>query len=109
MMTFTQAAERIERAATFDALSDGDAEATYRAYAKVVHPDAVTDTQSAAATRAFARLARLYRERGRRLAVGDVADLLTDEGGTLVKIPRDPADSDLMEAEAAALRTLHEQ
>jgi hypothetical protein len=106
-MMFAEAAARIERAASFaDLVAAGGEEATYRAYAKAVHPDVVT---GATATRAFARLALLYRERGRRLAVGDIADLITGENDTVVKIPRNPADNDLMEAEAGALRTLREQ
>ncbi|GAA2703929.1 MULTISPECIES: hypothetical protein [Actinoplanes] len=41
----------------------------------------------------------------RRFAEGDVADLF-EEGESLLKVPRDPADSDLMVVEAAALRRL---
>lgn len=104
-MRFAEAVARIERASCFADLGEG--EAAYRAYAKAVHPDAVTGAQSAAATRAFAQLSKLYKERSRRVAVGDIADLLADERG-LLKVPRSPADSDLMEAEATALRRLRE-
>ncbi|WP_250007115.1 molecular chaperone DnaJ [Actinoplanes sp. M2I2] len=106
-MSFAEAVARIEQASSFAELGAG--EAAYRSYAKVVHPDAVTGAQRATATEAFAKLSRLYRERSRRVAVGDVADLVTGDRGTLVKIPRDPADSDLMEAEADALRRLWDQ
>ncbi|WP_127504274.1 molecular chaperone DnaJ [Actinoplanes solisilvae] len=107
-MMFGEAAERIRNAATFEELiTDGGEEATYRAYAKAVHPDAAADSEGA--THAFAQLARLYRDRGRRLAVGDIADLIRRDDTTITKIPRDPADSDLMEAEAAALRRLRDE
>ncbi|MCO8273173.1 molecular chaperone DnaJ [Actinoplanes sp. TRM 88003] len=105
-MRFAEAVARIERAGSFTDLGDG--EAAYRAYAKAVHPDAVTDAQSAAANRAFAQLSKLYEERSRRVAVGDIADLVTGDKG-LLKIPRSPADSDLMGAEAAALTALREK
>ncbi|XVU23488.1 molecular chaperone DnaJ [Actinoplanes sp. CA-054009] len=102
-MTFLEAVARIEAATTYAELGEGEADAAYRKLAKVVHPDAVTETQSATATRVFAKLSRLYEERA--VLTGDVADLRPGEGG-LVKIPRDPADNDLMEAEAAALKKL---
>ncbi|MCY1145356.1 molecular chaperone DnaJ [Actinoplanes sp. Pm04-4] len=102
-MMFAEAVALIERAGSFAELGDG--ESAYRAYAKAVHPDAVTSAQSATATKAFARLSKLYSERSRRVAVGDIADLLVGEKG-LLKIPRSPGDSDLMEAEASALTTL---
>ncbi|GIF13030.1 molecular chaperone DnaJ [Actinoplanes teichomyceticus] len=41
----------------------------------------------------------------RRFAAGDVTDLFA-EGDQLLKVPRDPADSDLLAVEAAALRRL---
>ncbi|MDY7090476.1 MAG: molecular chaperone DnaJ, partial [Actinomycetota bacterium] len=104
-MRFAEAVERIERATS---LADLGGESAYRAYAKAVHPDAVSENDSATATRAFATLSRLYRERGRVVITGDIADLVVD-GDNLNKIPRDPADSDLMEAEAAALTKLREQ
>lgn len=105
-MRFAEAVERIERAATFAELGDGDD--TYRAYAKAVHPDAVGTAESAAATKAFATLSRLYRERGRFVVTGDIADLVAD-GDHFDKIPRSPADNDLMDAEAHALSTLRDK
>ena len=100
-MRFADAVASIERAGSFADL--GGDERAYRAYAKVVHPDAVTGAESATATRAFAKLARLYRDRA--TLSGDIADLVAD-GDRLSKIPRSPADNDLMAAEAAALRRL---
>nr|WP_221377758.1 molecular chaperone DnaJ [Actinoplanes polyasparticus] len=106
-MMFAEAVARIGKASTFADLGDG--EAAYRTYAKAVHPDAVTEAQSATATRAFAALSQLYRERNRRVAVGDIADLMTGDDGSLLKIPRSPADNDLMEAEAVALQALRDK
>lgn len=87
----------------------------YRKWAKVVHPDAVSAARRATATDAFAKLSALYRASaaktlrgyriGRVFAEGDVAQLFVD-GSALVKVPRQPADNDLMEAEATALRKL---
>ncbi|GAB2617275.1 hypothetical protein Aab01nite_30500 [Paractinoplanes abujensis] len=102
-MRFAEAVARIERARTFAELGE-----TYRELAKAVHPDAVSEAESATATRAFATLSRLYNERARVVVTGDIADLVVD-GGTLNKIPRSPGDNDLMEAEAAALTGLHAQ
>ncbi|MEU8813357.1 molecular chaperone DnaJ [Actinoplanes sp. NPDC048796] len=102
-MTFLEAVEKIEAATTYADLDERDGDDAYRKLAKAVHPDAVTEAQSATATRVFAKLARLYEQRS--VLVGDIADLRPGEGG-LVKVPRDPADNDLMEAEAAALTRL---
>ncbi|HEX5205579.1 MAG TPA: molecular chaperone DnaJ [Actinoplanes sp.] len=103
-MRFAEAAARIDRASSFAELADGRALAeAYRKWAKLVHPDAVGAAESATATRAFAKLSRLYAARG--FASGDIADLsVTAEG--LLKVPRSPADNDLMENEAAALERL---
>ena len=97
-MTFHEAVRLIERAQTF-----ADLGRTYRELVKLVHPDAAPAAQSATATAAFARLSELRESHGR--LTGDVADL-SAEGDTLVKVPRDPADNDLMAAEAHALSTL---
>ena len=99
-MTFAQAVANIERATTLADLGED----AYRSYAKVVHPDAVSDAQSATAHRAFAKLSQLNR---RRTLSGDIADLIV-EGDRLTKIPRDPADNDLMVAEAEALTKLRD-
>jgi hypothetical protein len=121
--TFAEAIRRIDLAASFDELvrAPETASAAYRRWVKLVHPDAVTATQGASATHAFAKLSRLYAERagstprarpgihriGERFASGDIADLYTVDGG-LLKVPRDHADNDLMAAEADALRRLRE-
>ncbi|MBM2621591.1 molecular chaperone DnaJ [Actinoplanes sp. LDG1-06] len=107
-MRFAEAVERIERATSFGELG-GDGEATYRAYAKAVHPDAVSDDRTAIATHAFATLSRLYHQRNQRVITGDIADLAAGENGTLTKVPRSPADNDLMEAEADALKILRDK
>jgi hypothetical protein len=130
---FAEAVARIGRAASFDDLVGepasrhggtdvkGAAEAAYRMWAKVVHPDFAPPGRKAAATAAFARLSGLYAERGgvvlrtargsyrvrERAHSGDIADLSVVNGGdALVKIPREPRDNDLMEAEADALTRL---
>ncbi|MBU2666446.1 molecular chaperone DnaJ [Actinoplanes bogorensis] len=106
-MMFTDAVDQIKRASTFAALGEG--EATYKAYAKIVHPDAVSEADNATATWAFAALSKLYHERSRLVASGDIADLSAGDDGQLIKVPREPGDNDLMEAEADALRTLREK
>ncbi|AEV87594.1 hypothetical protein ACWT_6582 [Actinoplanes sp. SE50] len=93
----------------------------YRTLARIVHPDAAGAARREPATAAFARLSALYHERGvdghvkpertrwtaRPLfAEGDIAELFED-GDLLLKIARDPADNDLMAAEANALRRLN--
>jgi hypothetical protein len=118
MITFAEAAERIDNAAAFDELA---ADRDYREWAKLVHPDAVGAEEKAAATAAFARLARLYAGRkttelrtphavyrvGGMVASGDLADLSAVDGDrALLKVPRNPGDNDLMETEAEALKTL---
>ena len=122
MSTFEEAVGRIGGASAFDELAGGaDADRAYREWAKLVHPDAVGAAENEAATAAFARLARLYRERGGTelrtpqavyrvggiVASGDVADLSAVDGNrALLKVPRNPADNDLMTTEADALRRL---
>lgn len=81
----------------------------YRQLARLTHPDACPGDGPAAA--AFARLAALWQRRDSdvsRAAVtarGDLANLYRMRGG-LLKLPRDPADNDLMDREAAALARL---
>nr|WP_296066512.1 hypothetical protein [uncultured Actinoplanes sp.] len=104
-MRFEDAVTLIDQAARFDALvaghrSESDA---YRKLVKLVHPDAVSAPRKVAATNAFARLSRLYAERGS--LSGDIADLFR-QGDRLLKIPRSPRDNDMMTAEAEALRKL---
>lgn len=120
-MTFEQAAARIMAATSFAELAEGGH--TYRQWAKIVHPDAGGAHRRATATEVFARLSALHRESAVResatlrtktatyrvgpvFAGGDIAEIYAD-GAALLKIPRDPADNDLMDAEADALITLH--
>lgn len=99
----------IESAADPRALFGRDADRDYRRLARLTHPDAHPGSPRAAA--AFARLAALWRQHcggrtpGRLAYAGDVASLYEHERG-LIKIARDPADNDLMDREAAALRRL---
>ena len=122
MFRFAEAVTRIESATTFGELvGDRDEERAYREWVKLVHPDAVSAAESATATAAFARLAKLYADRagaelrtpqaiyriGGIVASGDLADLSAVDGKrALLKVPRSPADNDLMEAEAGALERL---
>ncbi|WP_019630958.1 hypothetical protein [Actinomadura atramentaria] len=100
-----------------------EAERTYRRLARVLHPDAPGGDAAG-----FVRLGDLWRAyRGARtittsrrayrlgppVARGDLAVLYAapaDDGtDAVLKMPRDPADSDLLEREAAALRRLAER
>lgn len=117
-LTFAEAVRRIDRAISFEDLGDDRA---YRELAKLVHPDAVGAAENKAATAAFARLARLFADRGGtdlrtpqavyriggRFASGDLADLSAVDGTrALLKVPRSPAENDLMDNEASALKAL---
>jgi serine/threonine protein kinase len=122
MVTFGEAVARIQQASSFAELAgDKDEERAYREWAKLVHPDAVGAAENATATAAFARLAKLFGERGGtelttpqaiyriggRVAKGDLADLSAVDGKrALLKVPRSPADNDLMQTEAEALKRL---
>ncbi|WP_412542576.1 molecular chaperone DnaJ [Longispora sp. K20-0274] len=98
----------------------------YRRMARVLHPDVAPDRE--AATAAFARLADLWAEHegrpaggavlttplhryrmGSLIATGDLANLFHLHhfaGRAVLKLPRRPGDSDLLDREAAALATL---
>lgn len=108
-MTADEAMTLIETAADSRALFGRDARHDFRRLARMTHPDAHPGSPRAAA--AFARLAALWREHcagtmpGRLAFSGDIANLYEHQRG-LVKIARDPADNDLMDREAAALRRL---
>jgi serine/threonine protein kinase len=133
---FDEAIQLIRKADSFQELVDdpsgrpagssafGPAEDAYRKWAKIVHPDAVGAARSSAATEAFAKLSALFEGRdgttvragtntyrvGGIVAVGDIANLSAVDGRTaLLKVPRSPADNDLMAVEAEALRTLHDK
>ncbi|MEU4557981.1 molecular chaperone DnaJ [Actinoplanes sp. NPDC023936] len=117
-VSFDDAVARIMSATSFTELAGGGH--TYREWAKIVHPDAAGAQRRAIATEAFAKLSALYQRRnsgatlktktatyrvGPVFASGDIAEIYAD-GAVLLKIPRDPADNDLMEAEAEALHDL---
>jgi hypothetical protein len=99
----------------FGDLGGADASRRYRRLARLTHPDARgrapagargSPPRASAADRAFARLAELWAQhqgaRGPLLVRGDIANFYPVRGG-LLKLPRDPADNDLMDREAAAL------
>ncbi|MFC4064680.1 hypothetical protein [Actinoplanes subglobosus] len=109
-MTFEEAVTKIVAARSFQDLAgtENGAGRAYRRWAKLIHPDTVGAQRRATATDAFAKLSALYERRGERRepwGSGDVAELFA-EGDRLLKVPRSPADNDLMEAEATALRKL---
>lgn len=121
--TFAEAVARINRAHGFDELvSDlgGEPADAYRRLVKIVHPDVVSAGRTRTATRAFARLSAMWADRdgrvmttrrgtyrvGALVAAGDLANLHAVGGDALLKLPRRPADNDLMAAEARALTRL---
>ncbi|WP_433791314.1 molecular chaperone DnaJ [Actinoplanes sp. CA-252034] len=118
-MTFEDAVARIIAARSFQDLAEAknaetgtstgnSAGRAYRKWAKLIHPDTVSAQRRATATDAFAKLSALYENRKKRIepwGSGDIAELFAD-GDRLIKMPRNPADNDLMETEAAALRKL---
>ena len=123
--SFDEAAAAIAGAGTFADLAaavPGDGADAYRRWVRIVHPDVAPAGRAGDAHRAFARLAALWAGRdGRELrtrratyrvgplvAAGDIADLYAVDGDrALLKLPRRPADNDLMAAEARALTVLH--
>ncbi|MGK5558284.1 molecular chaperone DnaJ [Actinomadura kijaniata] len=124
--TLDEALARLGRARTpADLFGTDAAEAarTYRRLARLVHPDATGGRTGDA----FARLTALWRSYRRadpvtittrrgayqlddRRVSGDLADLFrardARDDTVMIKIPRDPHDSDLLEREAVALRQL---
>lgn len=94
----------------------------YRELVTALHPDrlgAADEGVRAAATDALMQVTGRWRDgRGttlggyvlRRIAyVGDLADLYDVGADRLLKLPRNPADNDLMAREARALRAIEEQ
>jgi hypothetical protein len=79
----------------------------YQRLARLTHPDSHPGDSRAAS--AFTRLAMLRQQHrdghGLLVARGDIANLY-QAGPSLLKVPRDPADNDLMRAETVALATL---
>jgi hypothetical protein len=106
-LTSAEAMALIETARGPGDLFGADAARAYRRLAQLTHPDACPGDARAAA--AFARLAALWRQRqdgpGPVVARGDLANLYQVRDG-LLKLARDPADNDLMRAEATALTQL---
>lgn len=129
-MTFAEAVTLVRAARTpKDLFGGGQPAVTYRKLARLLHPDAAPADQAVTATAVFARLADLWAAHqgraadGRRLATrrhnytlgdrfatGDLANLYHveyDGNGGLLKLPRQPADNDLLDREATALATLN--
>ena len=107
LLTTADAIEMIEAADGPADLFGSDAARRYRRLARLTHPDARPgDTRAATA---FAKLADLWGRHaqvsGPLVARGDVANLYQTSAGVL-KLARNPADNDLMDREAAALRAL---
>ncbi|WP_119729577.1 lipopolysaccharide kinase InaA family protein [Thermomonospora amylolytica] len=116
----------LDKARTPHDLFGGDpdeAARIYRRMARLMHPDAT----GGRTTHDFARLTALWRgytgadaatvttrrhsyRLGRRIAEGDLANIYEahhdGDREVVVKMPRDPADGDLIEREAVALRQL---
>ncbi|WP_035856510.1 lipopolysaccharide kinase InaA family protein [Cryptosporangium arvum] len=89
-----------------------DTEDTFRRLRRTVHPDVAPLGSEGIATSAFTRLTELWEARQPAVGryslengpiEGDLADLFRS-GTALLKIARDPADNDLLAAEAEALR-----
>jgi hypothetical protein len=103
-----------------DLFAGTDPAREYRRLARMLHPDLVAPADRAAANTAFVHLTDLWGHRygpvlrtrhgeyrlGRIAHTGDLADLYDVGGGQLLKLPRRPANNDLMDREADALRTL---
>jgi hypothetical protein len=95
----------------------------YRRLARLLHPDTAPPGRADEAEAAFVRLTALWRRHtgagptlttargayplGPVLATGDLAVLRAGGPDTVLKIPRRPADNDLMGREADALTRLH--
>jgi hypothetical protein len=106
-MTTAEAIALIEAASGPGDLFGRDGADAYRRLTRLTHPDSHPGDSRAAS--AFTRLAMLWQQhrdsRGLLVARGDIANLY-QAGPSLLKLPRDPADNDLMRAETTALTTL---
>jgi hypothetical protein len=90
----------------------------YRQLARLLHPDRVPPADRAVATDAFVRLTTLWHGRdevtlggyrlGRRAYAGDLCDLYDVGADRLLKLPRNPANNDLVRREARSLRVLED-
>jgi serine/threonine protein kinase len=107
-ITWREAVRLIEAARSpADLFDPGDPTGSYRRLARLTHPD-----NSPAPASAFEKLAGLWTQHRERrngsavlVAEGDVANLYKFGDG-LLKLPRDPADNDLIDREIAALTQL---
>lgn len=134
MSAFTDACDDIMAAATFKDISPYGDPDVYKELMKVVHPDKAPDEYKAAATGATARLSVLWDEHngkpvgasgpvtittkkrtyvlGDDVIAGTIANLYPvswndgDIHHGVLKMPRSPRDTDLMEREAKALKAL---
>jgi hypothetical protein len=107
-LTFADAVRLIDDATTYAELRRSVPGDAYRLLVKIIHPDTVDNLRKDSATTAFLKLSQLHDGQFDKAHEGDIADLFLDREGRLVKVPRSPADNDLMEAEAEALRRLHD-
>jgi hypothetical protein len=109
-VTSAEAMALIEAANEPSDLFTPDAARCYRRLARLTHPDVCPGDRRAAS--AFAKLAALWQRHtehgGPAIAKGDIANLYQVRQGVL-KLPRDPADNDLMRREAIALTRLEAQ
>jgi len=113
-MTWQEAVRLIEAARGPADLFGDDAAGRFRRLARLTHPD--TSPAAARTQPAYRRLTALWQQYrgqphrgggpGRLVAAGDIANLY-QAGPGLQKIPRDPADNDLIGREIAALALLH--
>jgi hypothetical protein len=106
-MTCEEAVRLIEAARGPADLFGADAAGDYRRLARLTHPD--TSSDRARTRAAFGKLATLWQQHrggtGNLVAQGDLANLYQVREG-LLKLPRDPADNDLIDREVAALTLL---
>ncbi|WP_208814580.1 serine/threonine protein kinase [Micromonospora echinofusca] len=118
-MRLADAIHLVTRAADDELFGRADPHRRYRQLAAVLHPDRtghVDETQRAAATAAFVTLTTRWQAYGSTTVngytlgspaySGDLADLYRLDDDRLLKLPRDPANNDLMLREQVALRRI---
>jgi Protein kinase domain len=106
-VTTDEAIALITAAATPAALFGSDPDRMYRQLARAVHPDTHPGNAAEAAFKRLTGLRDAHSNGDESLiARGDIANLYRAGPGLIAKIPRDPADSDLIRTEAKSLRTL---
>jgi serine/threonine protein kinase len=123
-VTYVAAKQRISRAGKpEDIFEEGREAKTYYALANAVHPDMVAEEDRIEANALMAKLGNLWAQHngkvepitiktkrgdhplGGLIARGHIANVYSS-GPNVVKMPRSPADNDLMEREAKALKKL---